>query len=140
MATSMFSPTASARINRHFSEDFKRKKVQELDKKLITIGELCKEYQVSSTSVYKWIYKYSFMKKKGVKMILESESDTARILALKEHIAQLEQLVGKQQFEIAFLEKQMQIASEQFGVDLKKKPSGQPSAGSGDSDSSTPIV
>ena len=73
-------------------------------------------------------------------MILESESDTARILALKEHIAQLEQLVGKQQFEIAFLEKQMQIASEQFGVDVKKKPSGPPSAGSGDSDSSTPIV
>lgn len=106
---------------RYFSTEFKRKKVEELDKKLISISELCKEYQVSAPAVYKWIYKYSLMRKKGVKMVVEAQSDTARIKALKDHIAALELLVGKQQFTIDFMEKQMQIASDQYGVDFKKK-------------------
>lgn len=139
MATKPTSVSRELRINRRFSEDFKRNKVQELDKKLITIGELCKEYQVSSTSVYKWIYKYSFMKKKAVKMVVESESDTARILALRKHIADLERLLGSKQFEIDFMQKQLEIAKDQFGVDLKKKPFGPPSAGSSTSGESTLI-
>ena len=116
----------SSRTNRYFSEDFKKKKVAELDKKLITIAEICKEYAVSHTSVYKWIYKYSVMRKKAIKMVVEAESDTAKIHALKQHILELEQMLGQKQFEVEFLQKQMQIASEQFGIDLKKKPSGTP--------------
>src|SRR5215203_2286666 len=111
----------SSRITRYFSEDFKKKKVAELDKKVITIAEICKQYTVSTTAVYKWIYKYSSMRKKAIKMVIEAESDTARIQALKQHISDLEQLLGQKQFEVDFLQKQLQVASEQFGIDLKKK-------------------
>lgn len=129
---------ATNRFHRYFSEDFKRKKVNELDKKITTIGDICREYEVSSTSVYKWIYKYSLMRKKGVKTVVEAESDTARIKALKDHIASLEQLLGKKQFEIAFLTKQLEITSELYGTDVKKKPSGKRSSGSGKTDTNTP--
>jgi len=98
---------------RYFSIDFKKKKVEELDKRITTISEICKEYQVSNKAVYKWIYKYSLMKSKGVKMVVEAESDTAKIKALKQHIAQLEQLLGQKEFELEFVQKQMQIASEE---------------------------
>ncbi len=127
----------SSRITRYFSEDFKKKKVAELDRKIITIAEICRQYTVSPTSVYKWIYKYSVMRKKAIKMVVEAESDTAKIQALKQHILELEQILGQKQFEVEFLQKQMQIASEQFGIDLKKKPSGKPLRGSGNNEDST---
>jgi transposase-like protein len=126
------------RQNRFFSEAFRRKKVEELDKKLTTVAEICKTYDVSDTAVYKWIYKYSLMRKKAVRMVVEPQSDTARIQALQQHISQLEQLLGQKQFEIDFLKKQMDLASEQYGVDLKKKRSGQRSGGSGNTGNNTP--
>lgn len=129
---------ATSRFHRYFSEDFKRKKVNELEKKITTIRDICREYEVSATSVYKWIYKYSLMRKKGVKTVVEAESDTARIKALKDHIAALEQLLGKKQFEIAFLTKQLEITSELYGTDVKKKLSGKHSSGSGKTDTNTP--
>ena len=129
--TGQLNPQISLRIKRYFSEEFKRKKVNELDKRITTISEICKEYGVSNTAVYKWIYKYSLMRKKAIKMVIEPESDTGKIKALKQHISELEQLLGQKQFEIDFLKKQMDLACEQYGVDLKKKVSGAPSSGSG---------
>jgi transposase len=122
------------RKTRYFSEDFKRKKVTEMERRITTISEICKVYQVSRPAVYKWVYKYSLMKKKAVKMVVESESDTAKIKALKEHIDKLEQLLGQKQFTIEFMEKQMQIATENHGVEFKKKASGKPSSGIGGTD------
>lgn len=137
MARSNELRKAVVRNTRYFSEEFKRKKVKELDKRITSIADICKEYEVSNTAVYKWVYKYSLMRKKGVKMVVEPQSDTARIKALKQHISELEQLLGKKQFEIDFIKKQMEIASEDYGVDFKKKPSGQASSGSGNTGEST---
>lgn len=122
---------------RYFSQDFKKKKVAELDKKQITVTEICKEYDVSYNAVYKWIYKYSVMRKKGIKMVIEAESDTAKIKSLRDHITQLEQLLGQKQFQIDFLEKQIEIASDRYGIELKKKLSGKPCAGSGNTEKDT---
>ena len=77
------------------------------------------------------------MKKKGVKMVVEADSDTARIKTLRQHIADLEQLLGQKQFEVDFLKKQMEIASDQYGIDLKKKLSGQQSVGFGNTENNT---
>jgi transposase-like protein len=124
---------------RYFSESFRKKKVEELDKKLTTVAEICKTYQVSGVAVYKWIHKYSLMRKKAVKMIVEPLSDTARIKSLQEHIRELEQLLGQKQFELDFLNKQIDLASEQYGVDIKKKHFGERSGGSGNTGDNTDI-
>ena len=121
----------SKRSSRYFSESFKQQKVVEIDKKLVSVSDICKLYGVSHTAVYKWIYKYSLMRKKGVRMIVEADSDTALIKALQQHVYSLEQLLGQKQFEIDFLSKQMEIAGEHYGVDFKKKSTGLPSLGSG---------
>ena len=134
------SPKLEVRQKRYFSEDFKKKKVTELDKRLTTVTEVSRQYEVTAAAIYKWIEKYSLMRKKGIKMVVEAESDTARIKALRDHIGELERLLGQKQFEIDFLKKQMDIASDQYGVDLKKKASGTPSSGSGSTENNTDIA
>lgn len=130
-------PPINNRQNRFFSEEFKKKKIGELEKGLVSMAEICKEYSVSRAAVYKWIYKFSIMRKKSEKMVVETESDTAKIKLLKEYAAELEKLLGQKQFEIDFLNKQLEIASEQYGIDVKKKLSGKPSPGSGETENPT---
>jgi transposase len=132
-----FSSQVQKREIRYFSEDFRKKKVEELERRITSVSEICKVYQVSSTAVYKWMNKYSLMRNKGIKTVVESASDTARIKAMQEQIAKLEQLVGQKQFQIEFLQKQMEIASENYGVDFKKKVSGKPSSGIGGTQTNT---
>lgn len=108
------------RQNRYFSESFKRKKVDEIDRNISTVSEISKEYQVSQTAIYKWIYKYSSYRQREVKQVIEMESDTRKIEALKEQIKQLEQLLGQKQVLIEFQDKVLEIASQETGIDLKK--------------------
>ena len=91
-----------ARQNRYFSEEFKRTKVKEIENNINRVSEICKVYQVSHTAVYKWIYKYSTLRKKQVKQIIEPMSDTRKIKELQEKIKELEQMVGHQQMIITF--------------------------------------
>ena len=126
-----FSKEASQRVNRYFSESFKRKKVREIEKNLSTVGEISKEYEVSTTAIYKWLDKYSGNRKRGVKQVVELMSDTRKIQDLKAKIRELEQLVGQKQFEIEFKNKMIDIAEEMYDVDIKKKLGSKPSPGFG---------
>ena len=132
-----FQNTGIKRQTRYFSEEFRKRKVMEIESRSVSIAEICRQYEVSAAAVYKWIYKYSVMRKKGIKVVVESDSDTARIRALQDHVSQLEKLLGQKQFELEFLEKQMELVSEKYGVDFKKKPSGPPSSGTGKTKSNT---
>lgn len=125
------------RIQRYFSEGLKRKKVEEIEKNISKISEICREYQVSKTSVYKWIYKYSLMRKKGIKQVVEARSDTRKILYLKEQVKELERIVGKKQILIDFQEKVIDLAEQEYHVDIKKKFGTIPYAGFGETEANT---
>lgn len=113
--------TSIQRQKRHFSESFKVQKVRELEVGKTRISEICKAYQVSDTAVYKWLNKYGIMKKKKERFIIESESDTKQLIALKKRIAELEQIIGQKQVQIEFKDKMIDLAEEIYGVDIKKK-------------------
>jgi transposase len=115
---------------RNFAEEFKRKKVNEIQIGITKVSEICKAYSVSAVAVYKWIYKYSDMKK-NERTIVESKSDTRKIEDLKLQIARLEQSIGQKQIKIDFLEKMIDIAEETYKVDIKKKLLTTPSGGFG---------
>ena len=108
-------------FQRSFSEDFKRKKIRELEKNFTTVTEISKTYSVSRASVYKWIYKYSAMAKKQVKQVVEAKSDTQKIKALEERIKELERIVGQKQLLLEFKDKMIEIAEATYNVDIKKK-------------------
>lgn len=126
------------RNNRYFSEDFKKQKVRDLERNLIRITELCQEYQLSRTSVYNWLYKYSKMVKKGERQIVERKSDTRKMQELRERIKELERVVGQKQLQIEFQQKMIELAEETYDVDIKKKLSSKLSYGSGQTDQDTP--
>lgn len=126
-----FSKETSNRVNRYFSESFKRKKVQEIEKNISTVREVCREYEVSKTAVYKWLDKYSRNRKRGVKQVVELMSDTRKLQDLKARIRELEQMLGQKQFEIEFKDKMIDIAEEMYDIDIKKKLGSKPLPGSG---------
>lgn len=126
------------RHNRYFSEGFKRQKVRELEKNLVSVSELCKEYEVSRTSIYKWIYKYSSMLKKGEKQIVERKSDTRKIQQLRERVKELERVVGQKQLLIEYKDKVIDLAEKTYGIDIKKKLGSKPLSGTGKTARNTP--
>ena len=132
-----FNQERQNRNNRYFSEEFKRQKIKELEKNMVTVAEICKEYEVSRTSVSRWIYKYSMKAKKGEKQVVERKSDTRKISELKDRIKELEQIVGQKQLKIDFQEKMIEIAEEMYQIQIKKKLNSKQSSGSGVTGTST---
>lgn len=126
------------RQSRYFSEEFKRKKVKEIEKGIVTVHEVSLAYQVSSTAVYKWIRKYSLGSQEPIRLVVEAKSDTQKILLLKQEVKELEQLVGKKQIQLDFYEKMLELAKEEYGIDFKKKFTTTPLPGSGKKGKSTP--
>ncbi len=126
------------RYNRYFSVDFKKQKVRDLEKNLVSIAELCQEYELSRTSVYNWLYTYSKMIKKGERQMVERKSDTRRIQQLRERIKELERVVGQKQLQIEFQQKMIELAEETYEIDIKKKLSSKLCSGTGQTDQSTP--
>ena len=108
------------RPRRVFSEEFKKQKVKEIEQNQIRVCDVCKIYDVSDVAVYKWIYKYSQHLKKGIKQVVEFESEHERSKKLQARVAELERIVGQKQMEIDFLEKVIEIGSEELEVDIKK--------------------
>ena len=110
--------TTSDRRRRRFSDSFKIQKVRELEMGKTKFSELCRQYEVSDTSVYKWLYKFGTMKDKKERFIIETDSDTKQLLELKKKVAELERIIGQKQIMIDFKDKMIDIAEETYGVDI----------------------
>lgn len=135
-----FELTRAERRIRVFSRNFKLQKVREIECGKSTVCQVCKQYEVSSTSVYRWMSTFGIMKDKKERLIVESQSDTQELLALKKRIADLERLVGQKQILLEFRDKQIEIAEEMYGVDIKKKLSTQLPGISGESGKNNPLA
>ena len=108
------------KYNRHFSEAFKKEKVKELEKGVLVISVLCKLHSISRTTVYKWIYLYSSIEK-GVKTVVQMESEQQKTLYLQQRLGELERIIGQKQMEIDYFNKAFEILGEELRYDLKKK-------------------
>ena len=141
MATrKQFKQSIDERRRRHFSEEFKQKKVREIEQKVTTIAQVSREYEVRENNVSKWLVKYGQNYMKGVRVIVESESDTARLLALKAKVADLERIIGQKQVQLDFKDKMIDLAEETYGVDIKKKFEPRPLSGTGNTESNSAAV
>ncbi len=116
-----FKMSTSERRRRRFSDSFKLQKVREIEIGKTKVSEICKQYEVSSVNVYRWLNKFSAMKNKQERLIVETDSDTKQLLALKKKVAELERIIGQKQVLIDFKDKMIDIAEEMYDVDIKKK-------------------
>ncbi len=115
------SLTLEERKRRHFSESFKRKKVQEIESGQTKIADLCRQYDTVRGTIYQWLNKYGNMKSKKERLVIETESDTQQLIALKKENAHLKMIIGEKQIQIDFKDKMIEIAEDHYGVDIKKK-------------------
>ena len=120
-----FTLSLEQRKRRSFSESFRKEKVRELELGLTSPSDLKKAYEVSYTTIYRWLDKYGSMKSKKEKLVVEVESDSVRLVELKKRIAELERAVGQKQILIDFQQKMIELAEDEYGIDIKKKFSGE---------------
>lgn len=131
-----FTMSESDRRIRRFSENFRKEKVRDLERGILSVGDLVKQYQVSHMSVRRWILKFGSMKEKKERLIVESQSDTVQLLELKKKVAELERVVGQKQLLIDFQQKLIDLAEQEYRIDIKKKFSGEPSSTTGKAEKS----
>ncbi|MEM6724850.1 MAG: helix-turn-helix domain-containing protein [Bacteroidota bacterium] len=125
------------KYNRNFSEAFKRTRVAAIVDKQISISQTVKVYGVSRSSVYNWIYRYSGLDR-GVKQVVQMESEAQKTLRLQKQVAELERIIGQKQLALDIANKTIELASEELGYDLKKKYASKSSNTTGPTDLSTP--
>lgn len=121
----------SIRKKRRYSEDFKRRLVEEFESGSYSVCQLARLYGVHFTSLYHWIYKYSNFNESGYRVVEMTDSSTRRIKGLEARIKELEGAVGRKQIKIDYLEKMIEIAREELDIDIKKNFDTPPSGGSG---------
>lgn len=116
---------------RHFSSSIKKEIVRKIEKNELSVGEASKLYEVSRTSLYNWVYKFSSLYKKGFYQVVEHMSQTDKIKSLQERIKELERIVGQKQIQLDFYEKMIELTEKDLGIDIKKKGISKQSSGSG---------
>jgi transposase-like protein len=126
-----FKKCFDKRLSRSFGEKFKKDMVGRIENNEFTVREISALYGVSTTAVYKWVHKYSILYQKGYRQIVEPMSSTKKVKELQERIRELERAVGQKQMKVDFLEKLIEIADDELGIDIKKKAGSTPRSGSG---------
>lgn len=105
---------------RIFSEEFKRQKIQQIVEKTISISDLTELYGMNKVTVYRWLYLYSPHHQKGTNQVVQMESEEHKTKRLLQQVAELERSVGQKQLCIDYLEKLVEVSSEELKLDLKK--------------------
>jgi transposase len=117
---------------RLYSEEFKRARVKDYESGTFTVVEMGRLYNISDSMIYRWIYKYSTYNKKKIRVVELEESGYKKVKDLQNRIKELERIIGQKQLNIDFLEKMIEIAKEEFGIDIKKNFNTPHSDGSAD--------
>lgn len=110
----------SIKKKRSYSKDFKKQLVEEFETGKFSVPELEKLHQISNSSIYSWIYKYSNFNSKGYRIVENKTSSTKKIKELEQQIKDLEAMVGRKQIKIDYLETMMQLAKQELDIDIKK--------------------
>jgi len=104
--------------NRRYSEAFKRKVVSDIEHGIYTAHAARLIYQIGGKmTVYKWLSQYGSTKDRasGGKSMKKNLDPIAA-----SRIRELEELVADLSLEKKILETTIEIANEEYGVDLKK--------------------
>jgi transposase len=108
------------KVKRIFSEDFKKAIVKDYENGQFSVQELSDLHNIAFSAIYRWIYRYSVYPKLNIKVVEMSESSTKKVKDLQKRVAELERIVGQKQLNIDFLEKMIELAKEELGIDIKK--------------------
>lgn len=112
--------------SRRYAEGFKKRIVTEYEQGDLSVLQLGKLYGIPFQTIYRWIYKYSTFNEKGVRVVEDNQSSSEKLKALEQEVKELHSMLGRKQIQIEFLDKLIELASEELKVDIKKNYSSQP--------------
>jgi transposase-like protein len=115
---------------RRYSEEYKRKLVQDFEKGIMSVPQMERQYGIKTSCIYRWIYKYSSYNEKNSRIVEMKHSQTNRVKELQEKVKELERAVGQKQMQIDYLEKMIDMTQQHYSIDIKKNFSTQPCGGS----------
>ncbi|MFD2202824.1 transposase [Shivajiella indica] len=114
---------------RRFSDDFKKSIVSEFEKGNFSVLQLSRLHSIHFQTIYKWIYKFSTFNEKGYRIVEMEESTSKKLKDQEARIRELERALGQKQLKIDYLEKLIEVAGKDLGLDLKKNSGTQHSSG-----------
>lgn len=117
--------------SRKYTEAFKRDIVQDYEKGQYSVRQLSKLNSISTSTIYRWIHKFSNFNDKDVRVVEKKKSSSEKIKQLEQEVRDLERTVGQKQIRVDYLEKMIEVASEEFEIDIKKNSDTPQSTGSG---------
>lgn len=94
--------------------------VAKIEQKQLTVAAVTREYNVSRSAVYKWLYRYSRTLEKGTRIVMEKDSEANRSYELKKRIKELEAALGRKSLEADLYRNIVDLASDEYRTDLKK--------------------
>ena len=109
------------RKRRSYTDGFKKELVNGFESGEFSVLQLEKLYGISSTVIYRWIYKFSIFNEKGIRVVEMKQSSSLKLKELAQKVKELERIVGQKQIKIDYLEKMIDIAKDEFDIDIKKK-------------------
>ena len=118
------------RKHRVYSEEFKKELVNFYESGKYSVLQLERLYGVNNVTIYNWIYKFSTFNEKGIRVVEMKDSNIDKLKHLELKIKELEQAVGQKQIKIDYLEKMIDIAKDEFSIDIKKNSNTPQSVGS----------
>ena len=115
-----------------YSEAFKRKVIEEIEQGRVTQAEAMRKYGIrGSVTIRYWIKRFgkNHLLNRVVRIEMPTENNPQDIIKqLKAEKQQLESALAQSQLKVLCLESLVEVAEEEFGIDLKKKSgTGQPS-------------
>lgn len=116
--------------HRRYSTDFKKELVSLFESGKYSVLQLEKLYGIGNPLIYRWIYKYSTFNEKGIRIVEMKQSSSKKLKELEQKVKELERAVGQKQIKIDYLEKMIDIAEDDFDIDIKKKYNTSRSSGS----------
>ena len=117
------------RKRRNYTDEFKKELVNGFESGKFSVSQLEKLYGIRSTVIYRWIYKFSTFNEKGIRVVEMKQSSSLKLKELAQKVKDLERIVGQKQIKIDYLEKMIDIAKDEFDIDIKKKHNTLQSAG-----------
>lgn len=105
---------------RRFSTEFKESLVKEFESGQYSVLQLSKLYKIKPQVIYNWIYKFSNFNERGYRIMEKHESSQQKIAQMENRIAELESALGRKQIQLDFSEKMIEIAEQEYGIDIKK--------------------
>lgn len=123
------------RVRKRYSTAFKRKVVREVETGTLSVSQAQKVYDIGGGStIYNWLDEFGKSDSKTVYIRTNDENDPMSKLEeenkrLREEKQALESALAQAHLKQLVLESTIEVASEHFGVDVKKNFGTDPSAG-----------